>query len=114
MSRASGTMMSNVGNPQTYNGGDQRCCAQAEQVPAYHAGTRHAHQDLDPKDERTLANRLRHQEMHGHDEAEPNTVTDPLKPALDQGHQPSRGAQIDKELQEEDEEILRKKGIKSN
>ena len=50
-------------------------------------------------------------EMHTHDEDKPNTVTDPLKPALDQGHKPSRGAEIDKELQEDDERRLKEKGI---
>jgi len=49
--------------------------------------------------------------MHDHDK-EPNTVTDPLKPAQDQGHKPSRGAEIDKELQEDDKRTLEKKGIK--
>ena len=38
------------------------------------------------------------------------TVTDPLKPAQDHGNEPSRGAQIDAELQREDEELVKKKG----
>jgi hypothetical protein len=51
--------------------------------------------------------------MHDHSD-EPETVTDPLKPAMDQGHEPSRGAKIDKELQEEDEKTLKKMGIKTD
>ena len=40
----------------------------------------------------------------------PKTVTDPLEPARSQGHQPSRGAQIDKEIQEEETRELQDKG----
>lgn len=72
MSHSSGAMMSNVGNPQVYNDGDQRYvfCAcvhtsvtilrhplrpskkeieEAQNHPAYHAGEKHSHQDLDSK-----------------------------------------------------------------
>ncbi|KAB5559991.1 hypothetical protein GE09DRAFT_1220658 [Coniochaeta sp. 2T2.1] len=35
---------------------------------------------------------------------------DPTAPAIHHGNEPSRGAKIDKELQEEDEAILKKKG----
>ena len=38
------------------------------------------------------------------------TVTDPLEPASRQGHEPSRGAQVDAELKQEEEEILKQKG----
>lgn len=38
------------------------------------------------------------------------TVTDPLEPARRHGNKPSRGAQIDAELQREDEEAMKKKG----
>ncbi|VDC06729.1 unnamed protein product [Peniophora sp. CBMAI 1063] len=116
MSHSSGAMMSNVGNPQVYNDGDQRPSKkeieEAQNHPAYHAGEKHSHQDLDPKDSRSIANRLNHASKHQGEDEEDKTVHDPLKPAQDQGHEPSRGAQIDKELQEEDEAILRKKGIK--
>lgn len=48
-----------------------------------------------------------------HDEARKErnqTVKDPLEPALRHGHQPSRGAQIDADLQKEDEQQLQEKG----
>lgn len=38
------------------------------------------------------------------------TVTDPLEPARRHGNKPSRGAEIDAELQREDEEAMKKKG----
>ncbi|EMD42340.1 hypothetical protein CERSUDRAFT_90957 [Gelatoporia subvermispora B] len=38
------------------------------------------------------------------------TVKDPLEPAQRQGHKPSRGAQVDAELQVEDEQRVREKG----
>ena len=38
------------------------------------------------------------------------TVTNPLEPALRHGHKPSRGAQVDAQLQHEDEEELMAKG----
>ena len=64
------------------------------------------------RDSRSIANRLNHASKHQDEGEEDKTVHDPLQPARDQGNEPSRGAQIDKELQEEDEAILRKKGIK--
>ena len=36
--------------------------------------------------------------------------SDPLRPALDNGNKPSRGAEVDAELLAEDEEYLRQKG----
>jgi hypothetical protein len=66
------------------------------------------------RDSRSLANRLEHAQKHDHDDEGSRTVTDPLKPAQDQGHKPSRGAQIDKELQEDDERRLEEKGIKKS
>ena len=40
-----------------------------------------------------------------------DVTKDPREPALKHGNKPSRGAEIDAELQAEDKEILRKKGI---
>lgn len=50
----------------------------------------------------------RERQSEGEDNAK--TVTDPLEPAKSQGHKPSRGAEIDAELQQEDEEIIKQKG----
>ncbi|KXN93168.1 hypothetical protein AN958_00092, partial [Leucoagaricus sp. SymC.cos] len=63
-----------------------------------------------PRDERTISNKLSAEEQRERkiDESR-RTVNDPLKPATDHGNKPSRGAQIDAELQKEDEETLRRK-----
>lgn len=39
------------------------------------------------------------------------TVENPLEPAKEQGHEPSRGAKIDAEIQEDEVELLRQKGM---
>jgi len=65
------------------------------------------------RDERTLSNKLDAEEIREHRISESKqTIKDPLKPAMDHGNKPSRGAQIDAELQREDEEILKKKAQK--
>lgn len=65
-----------------------------------------------PRDERSIANKLKQTEKRDHDEAqrEKETVIDPLAPALNHGNEPSRGAKIDAELQKDDEEYLKNKG----
>ena len=50
------------------------------------------------------------QERQAEREERQQTVTNPLEPAQRHGNEPSRGAQIDAELQAEDEAALRKKG----
>ncbi|OSD00910.1 hypothetical protein PYCCODRAFT_1478914 [Trametes coccinea BRFM310] len=119
---SSGAMQSNAGNPQIYEDGDQRNNAKhANQLreagmPGANIneqGQRNAHNIFDPKDDRNLNVRMK-QEMKMERQAEreerAKTVDDPLEPAQRHGHQPSRGAQIDAELQQEDEENVRKKG----
>ncbi|THH13501.1 hypothetical protein EW146_g6724 [Bondarzewia mesenterica] len=82
---SSGAMQSNVGNPQLYNDGDQR-------------------------DERSIANRLAAAEKGQKEQRDSRqTIDDPLAPAKSQGHEPSRGAKIDAELQQEEQEYLRNK-----
>ena len=64
------------------------------------------------RDSQTLNNRKNREEAREREadrQAEAKTVTDPLAPASHQGHEPSRGAQIDAELQAEDEAKLAKK-----
>ncbi|EED80337.1 predicted protein [Postia placenta Mad-698-R] len=108
---SSGAMQSKVGNPQVYNDGDQRPHG-TEAPPRYEAGQQHAHNIFDPQDDQTLDNRRQREEKRERDadrKAESKTVTNPLEPATRQGHKPSRGAQVDAELQEEDEAALEKK-----
>ncbi|KAJ3550709.1 hypothetical protein NMY22_g289 [Coprinellus aureogranulatus] len=73
------------------------------------------HNDMDSKDQRTIKNTLAAAEEHmkeARTHENDKTVTDPLAPARKQGHEPSRGAKIDAELQQDDEERLKQKGIK--
>ncbi|KZT02034.1 uncharacterized protein LAESUDRAFT_738898 [Laetiporus sulphureus 93-53] len=105
----SGAMLSKVGNPQVYNDGDQRPHGREAPAP-FEAGQRNAHDIHDPKDSLTLQNRMKREEKEERErDQESQTITDPLEPATRQGHEPSRGAQIDAELQREDEEMLAKK-----
>jgi len=105
-------MQSNVGNSQVYNDGDQR--EHKDQGPApLEAGQRNAHDIHDLTDSRSLNNRAKQEAKTERDAdraAEAKTVTNPLAPAERQGHEPSRGAQVDAELQREEEELLKKKG----
>ncbi|KAF9492192.1 hypothetical protein BDN71DRAFT_1451861 [Pleurotus eryngii] len=101
------SMLSKVGNPQVYNDGDQRTRKRCE------AGKPNAHNDLDSKDNRTLSNRQASAEKIAQvEEANPNPreIDDPLKPARSHGNEPSRGAKIDAQIQQEEEEELSRKG----
>ncbi|EMD42339.1 hypothetical protein CERSUDRAFT_90956 [Gelatoporia subvermispora B] len=110
---SSGAMQSNVGNRQIYNDSEQRPHDGAEQKAAFEGGQRNAHDIHDPKDSRTLNRRAQAEKKQWEDEEreeQEQTITNPLAPAEKQGHQPSRGAQVDAELQRDDEEQLKKKG----
>ena len=62
------------------------------------------------RDERTIFNKLNAEVQREHRmEENRQTVKDPLKPATDHGNKPSRGAMVDAQLQNEDQEILRQK-----
>ncbi len=66
------------------------------------------------RDNRNLNNRAKQEateERQAEIEDRQKTVTNPLEPAKRHGNEPSRGAQVDAELQAEDEEMLRKKGL---
>ncbi|KAF7125486.1 hypothetical protein CNMCM5793_001725 [Aspergillus hiratsukae] len=113
---------SNVGQPSIYEAGDQRNEPQSviNERERYHEGPRKSHRDKDPKDERSIANKLASAEQHPdrksakmsyENEAE-LFKKDPTAPAILHGHEPSKGAKIDKELQQDDEQRLREKGIK--
>ncbi|OQO05696.1 hypothetical protein B0A48_09789 [Cryoendolithus antarcticus] len=97
--------------------GDQRNAPEAEknQAERFHEGKENAHNADDPKDERSIANRLaREAKREQEGEQQPKEVEelkkDPTLPAKNHGNEPSKGAKIDKELQDEEEAILAKKG----
>ncbi|KAJ3575340.1 hypothetical protein NP233_g1154 [Leucocoprinus birnbaumii] len=115
-------MHSNTGDQRVYEAQDQRPPkltgpqkGEYERRERFEHGPGPIHHNLDSKDQRTIANRLSAEEKREHqlDESR-QTVKNPLKPAEDHGNKPSRGAQIDAELQKEDEEMLRKKDHKSD
>ncbi|EAW13163.1 uncharacterized protein ACLA_016090 [Aspergillus clavatus NRRL 1] len=115
----SGAGQSSVGQPSIYEAGDQRNEPQSviNERERYNEGQRGSHKNLDSKDERSIANKLAAQEKHSgvSSNYQPEAALskrDPTAPATRHGHEPSKGAKIDKELQEEDDQRLREKGIK--
>lgn len=107
---------SNVGGPQLYEAGDQRVPPDSEknQAQPYHEGQKNAHQPNDSKDQRSIANRLaaagpQNDTSSGQTETKKANEIDPTLPAKLHGNEPSRGAKVDKEIQDEEAEILAKK-----
>ncbi|MDI1486406.1 MAG: hypothetical protein OHK93_005634 [Ramalina farinacea] len=108
---------SNVGGSGVYEAGDQRNPPNSEipQADRYHEGQPNSHKANDSKDERSIANKLAREEKR---EKEPEPMSqeakesqqDPTLPAKNHGNEPSKGAKIDAELQQEEEEMLKKKG----
>ncbi|QIW99085.1 hypothetical protein AMS68_004603 [Peltaster fructicola] len=111
-------MSSNVGTASTYEAGDQRTKSDQEinaenESKKFNEGKENSHKANDPKDERSIANRLAREEKRGEGEDTlevQQLKEDPTLPARAHGNEPSKGAKIDKEIQEEEEEILKKKG----
>ncbi|KAI3326968.1 hypothetical protein HD806DRAFT_378911 [Xylariaceae sp. AK1471] len=108
---------SNVGSSGLYEAGDQRNHKDSEvpQPERYEEGVENSHLPNDSKDQRSIANRLANEERklkHG-DEDGPETAAlkkDPTLPAKLHGNEPSRGAKVDADLKNEEEEYLRRKG----
>jgi len=122
----SGSGMSSVGSAGVYEAGDQRNPPDSEknQQQAYDAGMPHSHMPNDSKDERSIANRLANEERKGKDD-EGTTSTkkekteeqklgedDATAPARMHGNEPSKGAKVDKELQDEEAELIAKMDAK--
>ncbi|KAL4802142.1 hypothetical protein BDV18DRAFT_147581 [Aspergillus unguis] len=119
----SSSAQSSVGNRALYEAGDQRNEPRSvvEQHQKYEQGEKGSHSTLDSKDQRSIANKLGAQSKendpshHHNKDFQPEaelSKQDPVKPAKLHGNEPSKGAKIDKELQEEDELRLKEKGIK--
>jgi len=115
-------MSSNVGNAQVYEAGDQRVPPDSEkkqnQAKPFEEGKKNSHKDNDSKDERSIGNRLaaakpQNDSESGKGDAEAKAAQeDPTLPARMHGNEPSRGAQIDAEIQAEEEAELAKKDAK--
>lgn len=127
---------SNVGNAQVYEAGDQRNPPNSEQNQAtpYEEGKANSHNVNDPsiahtpffrppqpltansEDQRSIGNRLAAAEPQNDDSSRKNldaeskaAQKDPTLPARMHGNEPSKGAKIDKEIEDEEAEILAKK-----
>jgi len=95
----------------TFNDGDQKTSKGAYIPPKFEEGQKNSHDVLDSKDERSIANRLEAAEQKGKEEKQKQDhLPDPTLPARNQGHEPSKGAKIDAELQKEEQEYLEKNG----
>ncbi|KAM0322668.1 hypothetical protein ACHAQA_009257 [Verticillium albo-atrum] len=84
-----------------------------EQPERFHEGKEHAHNQLDPKDERSIANRLAAEEQKdGEEDSEETRLhkIDPTLPARAHGNEPSRGAKIDAQIEAEEQAELERKG----
>ncbi|KAH8779828.1 hypothetical protein F5883DRAFT_192621 [Diaporthe sp. PMI_573] len=88
-----------------------------DQPVPYEEGKENSHQDNDSKDERSIANRL----AAAKDQNDPEDGSgkkkteeqiagehDPTLPAKMHDNEPSRGAKIDKSIEDEEAEILRR------
>lgn len=79
-------------------------------------GKENSHKANDPKDERSIANKLERESRRDEDEEKAKSEEDQLRkkdataPAISHGNEPSKGAKIDQELREEEEAELKKKG----
>ena len=112
--------LSNVGMRTVYEDGDQRNYKAGEgpnQPERFHEGQKNSHLAQDSKDERTIANKLAHEEQHENEGGSKGEEAelfnkDATLPARVHGNEPSKGAKIDQQLREEEEEELRRKGKK--
>ncbi|OAL29560.1 hypothetical protein AYO22_01974 [Fonsecaea multimorphosa] len=116
---------SSVGNSNVYEAGDQRVPPNSQKggEQAYGEGQKNSHLGNDSKDQRSIANRLaasgpQNTPSNASDNSssgKPKSAetraaeVDATAPARMHGNEPSRGAQIDKELQDEEAAILAKK-----
>jgi len=103
-------MQSNVGNKQINESGDQ-------DPKRFEEGKKHAHSNNDSKDSRTIANKLASKSQEDNED-DPKSIEkklldeDATAPARAHGNEPSRGAKIDQQIREEEDEYLRQKGRK--
>ncbi|KAL2177526.1 uncharacterized protein P884DRAFT_292222 [Thermothelomyces heterothallicus CBS 202.75] len=97
---------SNIGFPSLYESGDQRTHAHGE-ASEFRRRTGENVEGFLPKGQAGELNRLHTEEIQ-RKQAE-NLKKDPTLAATMHGNAPSKGAIIDKELQQEDEAVLSKK-----
>ncbi|KAJ0123115.1 hypothetical protein J7T55_011579 [Diaporthe amygdali] len=110
------TGTSSVGPISVNGAGDQRNVknSELEHGERFEEGKVNSHQTDDPKDQRSIANRLAAEEKKEHEGESDDKETalskkDPTLPAKAHGNEPSKGAKIDAELRAEEEETLKNK-----
>ncbi|EST08816.1 hypothetical protein PSEUBRA_001519 [Kalmanozyma brasiliensis GHG001] len=77
-------------------------------------GQPESHQSLDAKDEKSIKNKLAQAGKEAKEEAEREKAKRDEKPtdaARANGNEPSRGAKIDEQIEEEERQMLKNKGI---
>ncbi|KAG6820667.1 hypothetical protein H0H93_013518 [Arthromyces matolae] len=109
------SMLSNVGNPQVYEDGDQR---------QHRMGPRAAGEDHDAKESRIIGTDKQQVDLDARDPhitmdklasgrkagTEVSGHTHAMAPLHAHTHEPSRGAKIDAEIEIEEKEFLKNKG----
>nr|UOP57093.1 hypothetical protein [Thecaphora frezii] len=78
-------------------------------------GVENSHQSLDSRDEKSIKNKLAQAGKEAKEQAQAEKQKDEQKPtdaARAHGNEPSRGAKIDEQIEEEERKILEAKGIK--
>ncbi|KAK4135079.1 hypothetical protein BT67DRAFT_401855 [Trichocladium antarcticum] len=101
---------SSVGNSALYQSQNQRNFKQSE-VEELRRRTGENVQGYLPKDQLDAVNRLYEEKVQRRQSM--NMKTDPTFAAMHNGNKPSKGAIIDKELQEEDEARVRKMDLRN-
>ncbi|OAA71408.1 hypothetical protein ISF_01959 [Cordyceps fumosorosea ARSEF 2679] len=79
----------------------------------FEEGKENSHSQTDPKDQRSIANRLAAETRASEEGDVPETARmkeDPTAPAREHGNEPSRGAKIDAKIQQEEQAELERKG----
>ncbi|KAL9022496.1 MAG: hypothetical protein Q9185_000403 [Variospora sp. 1 TL-2023] len=104
---------SNVGGRGVYEAGDQRNVKDSDikQADRYKEGQPNSHLANDSSTH-IHAGSLREKEPEPISQEARDSQADPTLPAKKHGNEPSKGAKIDAEIQQEEEEMLKKKGIK--
>ncbi|KAF8477379.1 hypothetical protein BDZ91DRAFT_647440 [Kalaharituber pfeilii] len=106
---SSGAMQSNVGNPQTYNAGDQKTSKKSQKPNelVVEELQRSAQEAKDPKDQRNISKRLAREERKLKEEkqiSQGSKQEDPRMAAWRHGNEPSKGAHLDAQIQQDERE----------
>ncbi|TFY78826.1 hypothetical protein EWM64_g5185 [Hericium alpestre] len=108
-----GAMQSKVGNPQVYESGDQKTSHGSTDAPIHPVGHKSDNaQLLEAKDEEEVWDEeLDAAEKKGKEDWKAKKfVQEPMEPALEHGNKPSRGAEVDAKIRQEELDYLRSKG----